>query len=345
MPESPLSSNYNSVLLTRAMFRSLVLLAIVGFSVIWVIDASSAIIVKFDAVSYPICIALLSAIFLLSYKVSLGMLQHACYFIIAGYLISSSIVHHQSLPHPELSSAVQWLALNYVMAYLFFARQRAMILTIIVLVVTIVGHFWVLSRYDSLTETLGMTLNMVVAHLIYIILLWGIVSIREKAVYTSILEQQVQLDPLTQLLNRRGLEKEITHFTQLKQPVSYALMILDVDYFKRINDTYGHLAGDQVLITLSQRLREQLRHNDIIARWGGEEFAVIIFHQSAGQVLKLAQRLRLSVEQMHLDNIPQITVSIGLGYSHEVSHIEQLFELVDSRLYNAKKAGRNCIIN
>ncbi|CAG9298453.1 GGDEF domain-containing protein [Celerinatantimonas diazotrophica] len=340
-----LSSNDNTVLLSKKMFRSLVLLAMVGFAMIWAIDFYSAIIIRFDAVSYPICIVSLGVIFLLSYKISLNVLQHLGYFIIAGYLISSSIVHHELLPHQELSSAVQWLALNYVMAYLFFSRQRAVLLTIIVFVITMVGHFWVLSRYDSLDETFGMILNMAVAHIIYIILLWGIVSIREKAVYTNTLEQQVQLDPLTQLLNRRGFEKKITHFSQLKQSVSYALLILDVDHFKQINDTYGHLVGDQVLIGLSQKLREELRHNDIIARWGGEEFAVIIFYHSVGQVLKLAQRLRLSVEQMQIDNIAQITVSIGVGFSHEVSHIEQLFELVDTRLYNAKKAGRNCIIS
>lgn len=345
MSKPSLSSNHNSVLLSSKIFRSLVLFAIAGFSAIWAIDSSSNIIVEFDALSYPICIILLGAIFLLSFKVSLSVLQHFCYFIITGYLISSSIVHHQLLPHQELSSAVQWLALNYVMAYLFFSRKRAVVLTIIVFGVNIIGHFCVLIHYDSLSETLGMVLNMAVAHIVYIVLLWSIVSIREKAAYASVLEQQVQLDPLTQLLNRRGLEKEVSHFTHLKQPVSYALMILDIDHFKQINDTYGHLVGDNVLVNLCQKLREQIRHNDIIARWGGEEFAVITFNQSTEQVLKLAQRLRLAIEQMHLADIRPITVSIGVGHSHEVSNIEQLFELVDARLYNAKKAGRNCIID
>lgn len=342
--ELPINTDVTELLPIKP-FRRLLLLTIAGFAAIWLIDAQSAIIVPFDAFSYPICMVILLAILALSYSsCSRRPLQFCAYLLIAGYLIASSIVHHQMHPHQELSSAVQWLALNYVMAYLFFERRQAVCMALAVLTLCVIGHFIVLIRYDSLANTLGMVLNLAVGHLIYIIVLASVVKIRENAAQlrdqAQILAEQASLDNLTGLLNRRGFEQAIASRSST-QGTDLAMMVIDIDHFKAFNDQYGHLAGDQVLRTVAVTLSQQLRQDDILARWGGEEFALVITGLTVAAVDALAERLRAVISAIELPFEQRVSISIGVAYLAEVTELEQLFKLADNRLYLAKKTGRN----
>lgn len=156
-------------------------------------------------------------------------------------------------------------------------------------------------------------------------------------------------DDLTGLHNRRyiqlALETQLVHARRMQQPLS--LLIIDVDFFKRINDTYGHLCGDQVLRDLAACLRTNLRAGDITGRWGGEEFVLILPHTDAVVAGYLAERLRASVEKtrfvMNDKTIFPVTVSIGVHALNRVTSVnfKDILTTADKALYIAKNSGRN----
>lgn len=156
-------------------------------------------------------------------------------------------------------------------------------------------------------------------------------------------------DELTGLHNRRHIQhtlhQQLAQAQRSGQPLG--LLLLDVDWFKRINDEHGHLSGDRVLRELAARLRAQLRTQDIIGRWGGEEFMALLPGTSQAQAQQLAQRLRQSIEREHFHShdgqaLP-VTVSIGVHSSQcsPQESAEQLVREADVALYRAKELGRN----
>jgi len=158
------------------------------------------------------------------------------------------------------------------------------------------------------------------------------------------------MDELTGLHNRRhvlqALEQQIAWACRARQPLS--LLLLDVDFFKRINDTLGHLSGDQVLRDLAAGLRGHLRACDIAGRWGGEEFIIVLPGTGAAGAAALAERLRGAVEAgrfvMPDGTVLPVTVSIGLHTLHPVAAdatVDSLLGLADRALYRAKALGRN----
>ena len=155
-------------------------------------------------------------------------------------------------------------------------------------------------------------------------------------------------DPLTRLFNKRylleRLDSELKFARRHSTPV--ALLMLDLDHFKQINDTHGHLAGDAVLVTTAATLVKAVRNEDVVARFGGEEIAIVLRAIPIEQATLLAERLRKLVEQTpiaHHGRELRATVSIGVaGYpSTPVESCEQLMEAADRALYRAKHAGRN----
>ena len=335
-------------LLPKGLFRLLIVLTIMAFALIWNIDRTSDLIIEFDSICYPFCILSLVIILGLSWRnIPILPLQLLSYLIIAGYLISSSIVHHQWHSHQELSSAVQWLPLNYVMAYLFFEKRRAIGLAISMLVICLVGHYWALIQYDSLAITLGMVANMAVAHTIYIIVLAGVVRIREDSFrirYQSVmLSEQVLHDPLTGLLNRRGFMVRLNQLSASPDSRRITILMIDIDYFKQVNDHYGHIGGDRVLQVMGKMFYDTVHSDDFIVRWGGEEFVCVVNGYSSAQAVAFAESLRQSVIGLENKLGFAITVSVGVGMSGSIDEYEMLLHDADHYLYQAKKRGRNCV--
>ncbi|WP_448527923.1 diguanylate cyclase [Parathermosynechococcus lividus] len=164
---------------------------------------------------------------------------------------------------------------------------------------------------------------------------------------TRLLKRLAEVDPLTGVCNRRKATEDIERFLQLadRQQQPLCLAVLDLDYFKRINDTYGHDLGDQVLVTTARILRQSLRMEDVVARWGGEEFLVALY----GISLEVAeQRLGMCLQRLHSHTFPVsdqegFQVSFSAGVSQYPNHGATLLELVkaaDEALYQAKAAGR-----
>ena len=154
------------------------------------------------------------------------------------------------------------------------------------------------------------------------------------------LHQDVQTDPMTALSNRRGLEQTLVLWEAEQRP--FALLLLDIDHFKRINDTFGHDAGDRVLVWLAELMRECSRSGDLLCRMGGEEFALLLPGANLDTAQQVAERLRQRVEHTPIEGIGTITVSIGVSlWPEHTDNLKQLFKLADEQLYVAKSSGRN----
>ena len=154
-------------------------------------------------------------------------------------------------------------------------------------------------------------------------------------------------DPLTGLFNRRGLfelaEREVDRFRRFGRP--FCVFMLDIDHFKMINDTYGHSAGDQVLLELANRLKKQIRDIDIIGRYGGEEILVVLPETHITQAMQAAERARHTVQkhpfQTDRGDIP-VTISAGVAqFDTTIPNLASLVDRADSAMYAAKQTGRN----
>jgi len=178
-------------------------------------------------------------------------------------------------------------------------------------------------------------------------------SAQEVETLTRHLEQaqaEAINDALTGLLNRRGFEQAIAkvYETTTRLPDA-SLLLADLDRFKQINDSHGHLAGDQVLRAFAQILRSRIKGADIAARLGGDEFAVLMPETNLAGAMALAEQIRTKIMQGHLrlaghtEPIGSITVSIGVAYAGTDSTLEALLKRADNALYAAKNGGRNCI--
>ena len=156
-------------------------------------------------------------------------------------------------------------------------------------------------------------------------------------------------DPLTKSFNRLYLMDFLRReFLRAERSgKSFAILALDVDHFKRINDDHGHSTGDQVLCELASLLRSLCRPYDIVARYGGEEFIVVLTETSPDHALAIAERYRKAIQHMPFPLLEQpVTVSIGVA-AHDPAvtrTVDELIDLADANLYKAKERGRNRVI-
>lgn len=157
------------------------------------------------------------------------------------------------------------------------------------------------------------------------------------------LEHLASTDKLTGSWNRRRLEEaaksEMNRLKRYDHPL--CLMVIDIDFFKKINDSYGHGAGDQVLVELAANIRSFLRASDSLTRWGGEEFIVLCPNTTRSKALLLAERLRNKIASASFPEVEHITVSVGVAECLPEETWEQWFKRADAALYQAKSEGRN----
>lgn len=162
------------------------------------------------------------------------------------------------------------------------------------------------------------------------------------------LEQLATRDALTGLYNRRCFDEKLDACVQAsrRNGRSFAMLVLDADHFKRVNDSYGHGAGDSVLRQLAQLLTEHTRSTDFVARYGGEEFVVLLPHTHLqAEALTVAEKVRTAVEQASFAQVGRLTVSIGISLWGSVdASSEDVFKRADAALYLAKSCGRNQVV-
>ena len=163
-------------------------------------------------------------------------------------------------------------------------------------------------------------------------------------------EAEANIDPLTLLFNRRAMEVILTNQYTLAKITGndFVVALVDIDDFKKINDTYGHLVGDCVLREVAKRMREVLRKSDFVFRYGGEEFLILLPYTSKKAVVKVLEKVRQSVikEPIRCRGFTlNVSISIGAASLNEnPEYLERVIELADKRLYKAKKTGKNKVV-
>jgi diguanylate cyclase (GGDEF)-like protein len=184
-------------------------------------------------------------------------------------------------------------------------------------------------------------------------LLTSFAATATAAIHNAILYSETQnlatTDPLTGQLNRRTFfelaQREIERFQRFGHPLSW--MMFDIDLFKQINDSYGHAAGDQVLITIAERCCRVIRHVDIFGRYGGDEFVILLAETDHHLAREIAERIRTSISESEiLTDAGPIFTSVSIGITQATSgtaDIGLLQNKADQALYRSKRGGRNTI--
>ncbi len=201
----------------------------------------------------------------------------------------------------------------------------------------------IFSRSKRFAEAELITLEFLLSSLIY--------PLRNAVRYQTAMRLAL-LDPLTLLGNRIALDTALRRELQMAERHQHelSLLMIDVDFFKKINDEYGHHRGDLVLCAIAKGIQSACRGSDITFRYGGEEFVVVLGKTNARGAKIIAERIRQQIAETHITHNGKTistTVSIGIATRHnnENEHINDLFERADKALYIAKESGRNCVIS
>ena len=196
---------------------------------------------------------------------------------------------------------------------------------------TVMHPFWVMSMVFFLVPL------MLVCLFLFEILLsqW---RTREATI-----EKFSRLDPLTNVMNRRSIANQLEQLHQQRKAL-YSVVLLDLDHFKHINDNYGHCMGDQVLIQVAECLAQHVREQDMIGRFGGEEFILFLPNTTTEQAQHVAERCRIALTELNFVYEQQpfsISASFGVSSSQNASEPQQIIRQADQALYAVKTAGRN----
>jgi polar amino acid transport system substrate-binding protein len=155
-----------------------------------------------------------------------------------------------------------------------------------------------------------------------------------------------ETDHLTAIYNRRKMtelfDREITRYNRYKYPLS--IILIDIDYFKKVNDQFGHNQGDKTLKEVASILKTEARESDYVGRWGGEEFLIICPETDLDGVRTLAEKLRNTISEFPFTRIGHITASFGIATCSNDSSFENMINHADQALYTAKSAGRNNVV-
>jgi diguanylate cyclase (GGDEF)-like protein len=163
----------------------------------------------------------------------------------------------------------------------------------------------------------------------------------------ELLQRYAVYDELTELYNRRGLKEKLQHELRLafRRQTEMSIVLCDIDYFKAVNDKYGHDAGDEALRNIARTLKETARDTDIVGRWGGEEFLIVLPDTKLEKAFQLVERVRSRVDEslIDLDDASiHLSISCGLSSTRFCKTLDELVSAADECLYMAKADGRNC---
>jgi len=240
-----------------------------------------------------------------------------------------------------------------VVAMAGFSRARALLITIAVwtATVSVIGANRAVLVEDGFDWRFGPLMGFVVLLYGYYLEIW--IGHRRQLVAETMsrieLESDLALsrraaktDPLTGLMNRGGIDEVFETLDRSYQ--AFSLLMIDVDHFKRVNDTLGHDAGDAVLADVARVLAANLRGEDLVCRWGGEEFVGVVFSNDPVVVLAAAERIRSAVSsQVECGEFP-VTVSIGVAHCDGRTPVERLLKVADVALLQAKRSGRDLVV-
>jgi diguanylate cyclase len=253
-----------------------------------------------------------------------------CYELLDLYSSGLPEVRNQN----AIGVGMVWFPVTTVIAFLILRHQLATRLSAVyILISLILGIFYF--RDGMNTTQINAMLQFYASNLAILGVSWVFGRMRNQ--YLT-MRTMAYSDTLTGLLNRRAMTDHLETAHVSNTP--YCLLVIDIDEFKRVNDTFGHPVGDQVLREMALTLESHTRGSDQIARWGGEEFLVLALNANLVQAQQLAERLLEAVRAANIAGLG-LTVSIGISERKPASTLETVISMADVALYQAKNAGRN----
>lgn len=242
----------------------------------------------------------------------------------------------------ELHAIFWTIAILFILGYILTNHTAALLMALGYSLATFGLAFWFLypERYTLFLEVFRLQVRVTVIALLTFILAAVKDDLRKTERQAAMLQIAANTDALTGLPNRRMLNDLLEN--RLRGGSVFCVLLVDVDYFKDVNDTYGHERGDQVLRSVAEALRHHSRTDDIVGRWGGEEFLILLALQDADSGAETAERLRRHVEALQPTGL-RVTISLGGTVSRLSDTLASVIRRADLALYAAKSSGRNCV--
>ena len=270
------------------------------------------------------------------YKILLYILTAAPILAAGATLIIISKLNNPSIYIPEVYLILFWIFTVSGLPLLYATISAVTTFTLVIITTCFI--------FDYSAEVLTMHCFWMTAAFSFGFLGSYLLEKSNKSVFLTHmkLEEAAVTDKLTGLYNRGKLD-EFLHDAFRKSKDSFALILIDIDDFKYINDNYGHLTGDKILEKLSALLKVDLLSTDKIIRWGGEEFMIISHHSTYGAISKQVESLCQQVQAYDFAIEKDVTISIGFTLSIKGDTIDSIIRRADTALYIAKHSGKNCI--
>jgi diguanylate cyclase (GGDEF)-like protein len=255
--------------------------------------------------------------------------------ILAGFLLCGIVLSPETQP-----SIVIWIGLFPVIAYYLLGLKAGTISYSLFSVGLFIGFYY---KFAHVYQTVPLNdLSNIGGGLIAYGLFIFLYEYSRNEALTYLFSYSIH-DELTQIGNRKFftvmLQKEKAQAKRSQQPL--ALILIDIDHFKTINDTHGHMAGDAVLRAFASLLQKHIREGDTLARWGGEEFAIILPQNNTDQAAIIAEKLKTIIEKHAFSDVRNLTASFGVAEVFPEESDDATMRRVDSALYRAKANGRN----
>jgi diguanylate cyclase (GGDEF)-like protein len=258
---------------------------------------------------------------------------------ISIFMFTFAIINHNQ------SFGLIWSIFFPIFAMVMMGHKKGLIASLLYYLILYLIFFYGLFYWENSNWDLLSFLRFIITSFVLIFAIF----IMEYTVY----KMQINLkkisitDPLTGLYNRRKtdetMQKEYENFR--RYDISLSICILDIDNFKHINDTYGHAAGDKVLMQLSEILKNNTRKTDTIGRWGGEEFIIIMPHTNINEAFVNIKKIKQEINSFQFEEIKHLTCSFGMSEAqNKEENKEKLFIKMDENLYKAKNTGKNKIV-
>ncbi len=336
----------------RQAVLALVPAGMASIALLWWFEASRGLLAPFDLYGYPALLTALAASFgllMLPRPAWQRFGEYAAFGTVAVYMVVALQAFVLS-PHAHalyaVANTLQWMPVLYVGAFAFFPPTVAVTASVALLVFSGLTPAWAVLRGTShWSADIGtLLINAYGAHLLVLLCLSMIVALRRQIAVVSAhaaeMESAAFTDGLTGTQNRRGMERLLREYAHnLPRPSS--LLLFDLDHFKLVNDRFGHMVGDEVLISTAQLIRSQLRVGDTIYRWGGEEFLVVALGMDGAGAEDLAERVRRVVAASVHPVAGSLSVSAGVSVCSAGEDLAAALARADQALYHAKDSGRN----
>jgi diguanylate cyclase (GGDEF)-like protein len=344
----------------RLMVRVMLPLFAAGtaaIAVLWSTELLSGKISTVNRYAYPLLLALFGAsvVILRWWPRHVGMVRWMGFLSVSlsqlGDLAVALLQSGPLLGNYSAATLFNWLPLIYALAFFLLEGRAAVWSACLLLALVCAGFAWRVASPEADPDDVTLLINVLASHVVFIVCLTGWLRMKKLLSTQHGLAQELRVlastDALTGLANRRQAMDELAQLVAappMRAPPPVALLC-DVDHFKRVNDQLGHEVGDRVLLELADALRHSTRATDTVARWGGEEFLVVLPGSSMPEALELAERLRQRVASASREGaaapLGGLTISVGLSAHRAGESTTEWLRRTDEALYAAKHGGRD----